>query len=38
MEFDLWTKKDVDAVKRWARAEQCRIPNKRVARGGRLHK
>ncbi|CAM9557496.1 unnamed protein product [Scytosiphon promiscuus] len=38
MEFDLWTKKDVATVKTWARAEECRIPNKRVAKGGRLHK
>lgn len=38
MEFDFWTKNDVATVLRWSRAEECRIPNKRVARGGRLHK
>lgn len=38
MEFDLWTKNDVARTHKWARAEECRIPNKRVAKGGRLHK
>ncbi|CAM9501976.1 unnamed protein product [Pylaiella littoralis] len=38
MEFDFWTKKDVATVQRWSKAEECRIPNKRVAGGGRLHK
>eukprot|EP00903_Cladosiphon_okamuranus_P007071 g6872.t1 len=38
MDFDLWTKTDVAKAHRWARAEGCRIPNKRVAKGGRLHK
>ncbi|CAB1121319.1 unnamed protein product [Ectocarpus sp. CCAP 1310/34] len=38
MEFDLWTKADVTTTRNWARAEECRIPNKRVAKGGRLHK
>eukprot|EP00904_Undaria_pinnatifida_P009452 jgi/Undpi1/5637/HiC_scaffold_2.g00912.m1 len=37
-EFDLWQKKDVNITLAWCRAEECRIPNKRVARGGRLHK
>lgn len=38
MEFDFWTKNDVTTAKKWARSEECRIPNKRVAWGGRLHK
>ncbi|CBN77165.1 expressed unknown protein [Ectocarpus siliculosus] len=38
MEFDLWTKTDVTKTRNWAKAEECRIPNKRVAKGGRLHK
>lgn len=38
MEFDIWTKKDATKTLAWARAEECRIPNKRVAKGGRLHK
>ncbi|CAM9708333.1 unnamed protein product [Laminaria digitata] len=37
-EFDIWNKKDVNVTITWCRAEECRIPNKRVARGGRLHK
>lgn len=38
MEFDFWTKNDVATAMKWSKAEECRIPNKRVARGGRLHK
>lgn len=38
VEFDLWTRQDVARTLAWARAEECRIPNKRVAKGGRLHK
>ncbi|CAM9299781.1 unnamed protein product [Discosporangium mesarthrocarpum] len=36
--YDIWTRDDVKGCHSWARGESCRIPNKRLAKGGRLHK
>ncbi|CAM9451498.1 unnamed protein product [Choristocarpus tenellus] len=36
--YDIWSKDDVNGCFAWAKRESCRIPNKRVAKGGRLHK
>ncbi|CAN0165940.1 unnamed protein product [Ascophyllum nodosum] len=38
MEYDLWTRGDVAETQKWVYAEECRVPNKRMAKGGRLHK